>query len=189
MMPAKNAPQGSLQFGLRAVPSDTSSGLMTRGAHAAPMEQAPWLLLWPCIALTGAVLALNLLCGPLRDVLDSRASRPAEAFLRRATATLLLALRRSRSSASSTPAGTCGDACRSWRCARWTSKYIGARRSASSANPDAATVRSSARAPVRLRLPHTCPYAIPACVEVVPPAEPLGEDARRVACIRALDIG
>ena len=42
---------------------------------------------------------------------------------------------------------------------------------------------------VRLRLPHTCPYAIPACVEVVPPAEPLGEDARRVACIRARDIG
>jgi len=34
------------------------------------MDQAPWLLLWPCAALTGAVVALNLLCDRLRDVLD-----------------------------------------------------------------------------------------------------------------------
>ena len=67
--------ESGLSFlGLGVVPPDPSWGLMIRGARGT-MEQAPWLLLWPCIALTGAVLALNLLCDRLRDALDPRASR------------------------------------------------------------------------------------------------------------------
>ena len=34
---------------------------MIRGARAT-MEQAPWLLFWPCLALAGTILTINLLC-------------------------------------------------------------------------------------------------------------------------------
>ena len=64
--------ESGLSFlGLGVVPPSPSWGLMIRGARAA-MEQAPLLLFWPCLALTGTVLVLNLLCDRLRDVLDPR---------------------------------------------------------------------------------------------------------------------
>ncbi len=76
--------ESGLSFlGLGVVPPAPSWGLMIRGARAS-MEQAPLLLLWPCLALTGTVLVLNLLCDRLRDALDPRGApsgRPA--FLRR----------------------------------------------------------------------------------------------------------
>lgn len=79
--------ESGLSFlGLGVVPPDPSWGLMIRGARTT-MEQAPLLLLWPCLALTGTVLVLNLLCDRLRDVLDPRAAgkgRPG--FLRRLAA-------------------------------------------------------------------------------------------------------
>jgi peptide/nickel transport system permease protein len=79
--------ESGLSFlGLGVVPPAPSWGLMIRGARAT-MEQAPVLLLWPCLALTGTVLVLNLLCDRLRDVLDPRsggAGRPG--FLRRLAA-------------------------------------------------------------------------------------------------------
>ncbi|EDP61256.1 oligopeptide/dipeptide ABC transporter, ATPase subunit [alpha proteobacterium BAL199] len=64
--------ESGLSFlGLGVVPPEPSWGLMIRGARST-MDQAPWLLLWPCLALTGTIVALNLLCDALRDVLDPR---------------------------------------------------------------------------------------------------------------------
>ncbi|MEJ0068481.1 MAG: dipeptide/oligopeptide/nickel ABC transporter permease/ATP-binding protein [Pseudomonadota bacterium] len=86
--------ESGLSFlGLGVVPPTPSWGLMIRGARST-MEQAPWLLLWPCLALTGAIVALNLLCDGLRDVLDPRAglaggTSGAGAWLVRGAARLL----------------------------------------------------------------------------------------------------
>jgi peptide/nickel transport system permease protein len=81
--------ESGLSFlGLGVVPPDPSWGLMIRGARGT-MEQAPWLLLWPCIALTGVVLVLNLLCDRLRDLLDPRAAAAAVSVLGRIAAPLL----------------------------------------------------------------------------------------------------
>ncbi|MGL4286424.1 MAG: dipeptide/oligopeptide/nickel ABC transporter permease/ATP-binding protein [Phreatobacter sp.] len=76
--------ESGLSFlGLGVVPPSPSWGLMIRGARAT-MEQAPLLLLWPCLALSGTVLILNLLCDRLRDVLDPRSTAAAvPSFLRR----------------------------------------------------------------------------------------------------------
>ncbi|WP_431284870.1 dipeptide/oligopeptide/nickel ABC transporter permease/ATP-binding protein [Humitalea sp. 24SJ18S-53] len=76
--------ESGLSFlGLGVVPPSPSWGLMIRGARAT-MEQAPMLLFWPCLALTGTVVVLNLLCDRLRDVLDPRgAAQGRPGFLRR----------------------------------------------------------------------------------------------------------
>ncbi len=64
--------ESGLSFlGLGVVPPAPSWGLMIRGARSA-MDHAPLLLLWPCLALSGTVLLLNLLCDKLRDALDPR---------------------------------------------------------------------------------------------------------------------
>ena len=69
--------ESGLSFlGLGVVPPTPSWGLMIRGARST-MEQAPWLLVWPCLALTGTILALNWLCDRLRDALDPRAAAAA----------------------------------------------------------------------------------------------------------------
>src|SRR6516225_7076355 len=79
--------ESGLSFlGLGVVPPAPSWGLMIRGARST-MDQAPWLLLWPCAALTGAVVALNLLCDRLRDVFDPRTG--SLGWLARAAVTLL----------------------------------------------------------------------------------------------------
>src|SRR6516225_3124564 len=81
--------ESGLSFlGLGVVPPAPSWGLMIRGARST-MEQAPWLLLWPCLALTGTILAFNLLCDSLRDVLDPRGSVSMTPWLRRAAARIL----------------------------------------------------------------------------------------------------
>ena len=73
--------ESGLSFlGLGVVPPAASWGLMIRGARAT-MAQAPLLLLWPCLALTLTVLAINLLCDALRDWLDPRAARPRRRLL------------------------------------------------------------------------------------------------------------
>ncbi len=59
--------ESGLSFlGLGVVPPTPSWGLMIRGARGT-MEQAPLLLLWPCLALTLTILAINTLCDALRD--------------------------------------------------------------------------------------------------------------------------
>jgi peptide/nickel transport system permease protein len=64
--------ESGLSFlGLGVVPPAPSWGLMIRGARAT-MTQAPLLLLWPCLALTVTILAMNLLCDALRDAMDPR---------------------------------------------------------------------------------------------------------------------
>ena len=64
--------ESGLSFlGLGVVPPAPSWGLMIRGARST-MEQAPLLLVWPCIALGSTVIILNTLCDRLRDVLDPR---------------------------------------------------------------------------------------------------------------------
>jgi peptide/nickel transport system permease protein len=69
--------ESGLSFlGLGVVPPAPSWGLMIRGARAT-MEQAPLLLLWPCLALTLTILAMNLLCDSLRDAVDPRGDRIA----------------------------------------------------------------------------------------------------------------
>jgi peptide/nickel transport system permease protein len=76
--------ESGLSFlGLGVVPPSPSWGLMIRGARST-MEQAPWLLLWPCVALAGTILTFNLLCDRLRDVLDPRAGSAGTGWLRRA---------------------------------------------------------------------------------------------------------
>ena len=66
--------ESGLSFlGLGVVPPAPSWGLMIRGARAT-MEQAPLLLVWPCLALTLTILAINALCDRLRDALDPRGS-------------------------------------------------------------------------------------------------------------------
>ena len=78
--------ESGLSFlGLGVVPPAPSWGLMIRGARST-MEQAPWLLLWPCLALTGTILAFNHVCDSLRDVLDPRGSVSAIPWLQRAAA-------------------------------------------------------------------------------------------------------
>jgi peptide/nickel transport system ATP-binding protein/peptide/nickel transport system permease protein len=80
--------ESGLSFlGLGVVPPAPSWGLMIRGARST-MEQAPWLLLWPCLALTGTILAFNLLCDRLRDLLDPR-TREGTGWLARAGARIL----------------------------------------------------------------------------------------------------
>jgi peptide/nickel transport system permease protein len=64
--------ESGLSFlGLGVVPPSPSWGLMIRSARAT-MDHAPLLLLWPCLALSGTIILLNLLCDRLRDVLDPR---------------------------------------------------------------------------------------------------------------------
>ncbi len=81
--------ESGLSFlGLGVVPPAPSWGLMIRGARST-MEQAPWLLLWPCLALTGTILAFNLLCDRLRDLLDPRAGTQGTAWLARVGARVM----------------------------------------------------------------------------------------------------
>ena len=62
--------ESGLSFlGLGVVPPAPSWGLMI-GAARATMVQAPWLLLWPCLALSLTILAMNTLCDALRDAAD-----------------------------------------------------------------------------------------------------------------------
>jgi peptide/nickel transport system permease protein len=64
--------ESGLSFlGLGVVPPTPSWGLMIRGARAT-MEQAPLYLLWPCMALTVTILAMNMLCDALRDAVDRK---------------------------------------------------------------------------------------------------------------------
>ena len=64
--------ESGLSFlGLGVVPPSPSWGLMIRGARTT-MAQAPWLLLWPCGALTLTILGMNLFCDRLRDLVDPR---------------------------------------------------------------------------------------------------------------------
>jgi peptide/nickel transport system permease protein len=66
--------ESGLSFlGLGVVPPTPSWGLMIRGARAT-MEQAPLLLLWPCLALTVTILTFNLLCDALRDAFDPKSA-------------------------------------------------------------------------------------------------------------------
>jgi peptide/nickel transport system permease protein len=66
--------ESGLSFlGLGTVPPTPSWGLMIRGARAT-MDQAPLLLLWPCVVLTVTILAINLLCDALRDWVDPRSA-------------------------------------------------------------------------------------------------------------------
>ena len=62
--------ESGLSFlGLGVVPPAPSWGLMIRGARGT-MEHNWLLLLWPCLALVLAILAVNRLCDALRDVFD-----------------------------------------------------------------------------------------------------------------------
>lgn len=62
--------ESGLSFlGLGVVPPTPSWGLMI-GSARATMAQQPLLLLWPCIALTLAILLMNRLCDGLRDMFD-----------------------------------------------------------------------------------------------------------------------
>ncbi|MEJ0016690.1 MAG: dipeptide/oligopeptide/nickel ABC transporter permease/ATP-binding protein [Acetobacteraceae bacterium] len=75
--------ESGLSFlGLGVVPPAPSWGQMI-GAARATMNQAPLLLLWPCAALTGTILAMNALCDALRDAVDPH-TQPVRRFRRAA---------------------------------------------------------------------------------------------------------
>ncbi len=62
--------ESGLSFlGLGVVPPTPSWGLMIAAARST-VAQAPWLLLWPCLALSVTILAMNALCDALRDAFD-----------------------------------------------------------------------------------------------------------------------
>ena len=62
--------ESGLSFlGLGVVPPAPSWGLMIAAARST-MAQAPLLLLWPCLALSLTILAMNALCDALRDAVD-----------------------------------------------------------------------------------------------------------------------
>ncbi len=62
--------ESGLSFlGLGVVPPAASWGLMI-GSARSTMAQAPWLLVWPCLALSLTILAMNALCDALRDAVD-----------------------------------------------------------------------------------------------------------------------
>ena len=64
--------ESGLSFlGLGVVPPSPSWGLMIAAARST-MTQAPLLLLWPCLALSVTIFALNALCDALRDAFDPR---------------------------------------------------------------------------------------------------------------------
>ena len=64
--------ESGLSFlGLGVVPPTPSWGLMI-GAARASMDQAPLLLLWPCLALAGTIMALNALCDALAVAFEGR---------------------------------------------------------------------------------------------------------------------
>lgn len=64
--------ESGLSFlGLGVVPPDSSWGLMIRAARGY-MVYSPLPLLWPCLALTVTVLAVNALCDALRDIYDPK---------------------------------------------------------------------------------------------------------------------
>jgi peptide/nickel transport system permease protein len=62
--------ESGLSFlGLGVLPPAPSWGLMIAAARST-MTQAPLLLLWPCLALSLTILAMNALCDALRDATD-----------------------------------------------------------------------------------------------------------------------
>ena len=62
--------ESGLSFlGLGVVPPTPSWGLMI-GSARTTMDQAPLLLLWPCLALTLTILTMNSLCDALRNWVD-----------------------------------------------------------------------------------------------------------------------
>ena len=68
--------ESGLSFlGLGVVPPTPSWGLMI-GAARTTMNQDPALLLWPCLALTLTILAMNALCDGLRDAFDPHPAPP-----------------------------------------------------------------------------------------------------------------
>lgn len=65
--------EASLSFlGLGTPPPSPSWGNMLSGSGRAYLEQAPWIALFPGLAITITVLAVNLFGDALRDVLDPR---------------------------------------------------------------------------------------------------------------------
>ena len=68
--------ESGLSFlGLGVVPPTPSWGLAI-GAARATMDQAPLLLLWPSLALTATILAMNGLCDALRDAFEPHTAAP-----------------------------------------------------------------------------------------------------------------
>ena len=65
--------EAGLSFlGLSTQPPDPSWGLMLSGTGRRYMEEAPWLAIFPGLAIAITVLAFNLLGDVVRDVLDPR---------------------------------------------------------------------------------------------------------------------
>lgn len=65
--------EAGLSFlGLGLPPEVPSWGGMISGSNASHLESAPWLVLWPGIALTVTIFGLNMFGDALRDLLDPR---------------------------------------------------------------------------------------------------------------------
>lgn len=65
--------EASLSFlGLGVAEPTAAWGLMLRGAAAEFAERAPWMAIFPGLAISAAVFAFNLLGDSLRDVLDPK---------------------------------------------------------------------------------------------------------------------
>jgi peptide/nickel transport system permease protein len=65
--------EATLSFlGLGIPPPEPSWGGMLSGAGRQYMLQAPWMVLWPGLALALVVYGINMLGDGLRDVLDPR---------------------------------------------------------------------------------------------------------------------
>jgi peptide/nickel transport system permease protein len=75
--------ESGLSFLRLGVVAPTPSWGLAIGSARATMDQAPLLLLWPCLALTATILAMNALCDALRDAFEPHAeARTLSAELR-----------------------------------------------------------------------------------------------------------
>ncbi|WP_425052819.1 dipeptide/oligopeptide/nickel ABC transporter permease/ATP-binding protein [Psychromarinibacter sp. S121] len=75
--------ESGLSFlGLGVQPPAPSWGMMISSARSV-MNNAPMLLVWPCVALVITVLSINSVCDALRDILDpQKIARPPRKFLK-----------------------------------------------------------------------------------------------------------
>ncbi len=65
--------EASLSFlGFGIPPPDPSWGGMLSGSGRSYMYQAPWMVIWPGLALSAVVYGINMFGDALRDILDPR---------------------------------------------------------------------------------------------------------------------
>ena len=69
---SKNEVEVMMFFGPRRHGTDAGLGLMLQGGAEEYAESAPWMAVWPGVAISLGVFGFNLFGDALRDVLDPK---------------------------------------------------------------------------------------------------------------------